>query len=199
MLEHGAAVNRDSERLERVLVWRRLDQPGIEYCNLLSTENGWHLDGSVITVLASHPTRVRYDIRCEPRWATRSLELHLWLGGAKRELFISADEEQRWYVNGAEAQDLRGCRDVDLGITPCTNTLPIRRLQLAVGDGAEIAAAMITFPDLRVGRVRQRYTRLTENRYRYENVNSSYSTEIEVDELALVTSYAGGWERIAEV
>ena len=56
---------------------------------------------------------------------------------------------------------------MDLGCSPSTNTLPIRRLGLAVGTSKTIQAAWITFPELRVQKAAQTYTRLDEVTYRY--------------------------------
>src|SRR5712664_99467 len=38
--------------------------------------------------------------------------------------------------------------DIDLAVTPATNTLPIRRLNLEVGQSQEVTAAWLKFPDL---------------------------------------------------
>jgi hypothetical protein len=86
---------------------------------------------------------------------------------------------------------------VDLGFTPATNTLPIRRLNLEIGAQREITAAWVKFPELTVQPLRQRYTRLSARLYRYESVGTDFRAEIEVDEEGLVVLYAGGWERIA--
>ena len=80
-------------------------------------------------------------------------------------------------------------------MTPATNTLPIRRLNLQIGSSESVIAAWIKFPDLTVEPVSQRYTRLSKNTYRYES-NTGFSAEIVVDDLGLVTTYPNGWERI---
>ncbi len=92
---------------------------------------------------------------------------------------------------------MRGCLDVDLSVTPATNTLPIRRLALAEGAAAAVTAAWVRFPALTVEPLPQRYTRLGGGRYRYES-DTGFVTEIESDDLGLVTRYGGGWERAAE-
>lgn len=102
--------------------------------------------------------------------------------------------DQQWQVDEQEREDLTGCVDVDLSITPATNTLPIRRLRLAVGESAEVTAAWVRFPALSVEPLRQRYTRLAENRYRYESLESGFTAELTVDDQGLVTHYPGGWE-----
>ena len=99
-------------------------------------------------------------------------------------------------MSGDERSDLRDCVDVDLGVTPATNTLPIRRLNLPIGRSQDVTAAWIKFPDLTLKPLRQRYTRLSENNYRYES-DTGFSTNLVVDELGLAIDYVGGWERLA--
>ena len=121
------------------------------------------------------------------------------LGPTQRELNIHVDRQQRWWLNDAEFVPLRGCIDIDLGITPATNTLPIRRLSLQVGGHVEITAVWIKFPKLTVQPLVQRYTRLTEMRYRYKSLASSFTVEIQVDEFGMVTNCPGLWKRVAAV
>jgi uncharacterized protein len=85
-----------------------------------------------------------------------------------------------------------------LALTPATNTVAIRRLDLQVGSGESGIAAWVKFPDLTVQPLPQRYTRLAKTSYRYES-NTGFSAEITVDDLGLVTTYPGGWERIGSV
>jgi hypothetical protein len=49
-----------------------------------------------------------------------------------------------------------------------------------------------------VERLPQRYARIDKNTYRYAS-NTGFSAEIVVDDLGLVITYPGGWERIASV
>jgi hypothetical protein len=85
--------------------------------------------------------------------------------------------------------------DVDLSFTPATNTLPIRRLGLEVGDEAEIHVAWLVWPELSVRPVLQRYARLAEDRYRY--AQDDFEAELTVDEHGLVLEYEGLWRAIA--
>ena len=80
-------------------------------------------------------------------------------------------------------------------MTPATNTLPIRRLNLHVGGSESVIAAWVKFPELTVEPLSQRYTRLAKDTYSYES-NTGFSAEIVVDDLGLVNMYPGGWERI---
>ena len=81
---------------------------------------------------------------------------------------------------------------------PATNTLPIRRLNLELGQSREVTAAWLKFPDLTLAILPQRYTRLAPQRYGYQS-GTGFSAEMLVDDLGLVTAYPGGWERVASL
>jgi len=89
---------------------------------------------------------------------------------------------------------LAGCTDVDLGFSPSTNTLPIRRLALAVGKSETIEAAWVLFPDLEVRVSSQTYTRVSDQNYRF--ASGDFAAELGVDAAGLVTDY-WEWQRIA--
>ena len=95
------------------------------------------------------------------------------------------------------ASHLDGCHDVDLGWTPATNTVPIRRLGLEVGETASITAAWVRFPELDVVASEQRYTRLGNDRWQYRS--GDYDYELVTDETTgLVLSYGDDlWRAVA--
>jgi hypothetical protein len=176
----------DGRNFIRALHWRRLDTPGSEYFTVSELLNGWELDGTVAVTIDGAPLLVRYTVRCDPGWNTEDVDVLAESGRPLRRLRLRAAGGQ-WRSNEGPVGALDGAVDVDLGVTPSTNTLPIRRLGLEIGEHAELAVAWVRFPDLAVERSDQRYTRLAENTYRYES--GSFSRDIEVDDLGLVTSY----------
>jgi hypothetical protein len=185
-----------TDRISRTVVWRRLDGRGVEYCSLAQRADGWRIAGTAIRA-DDGPLLARYHVACDAMWRTRAVEIEVEMGTGIHALRLAVDEERRWWNAGAEVVAFRGCTDVDLGITPATNTLPIRRLNLAIGETRAVTAAWIQFPELRMEPLPQDYTRLDALRYRYESAGGAFTTEIAVDEIGLVTTYAGGWERIA--
>ena len=178
----------------RALVWQRLDRPGAEYFELGEHAAGPHLRGSVVLVDDGAPLLVSYVVRCATDWTTREARVTLTRGGIEARVELRADGG-RWWRDGTELQEVRGCVDIDLAFTPSTNTLPVRRLALAVGEARDVAAAWVRLPDLSVHRLVQRYTRLAERRYRYESAGGTFVAEVETDDLGLVTRYPPAWER----
>ena len=155
------------------------------------------------------PVLVHYAVALATDWSTRAVEIVMRSGDAikPRELRLTVAPDQRWQIEREPSPDpampqddllaLHGLIDVDLGFSPVTNTLPIRRLDPAIGEAVAVTAAWVRFPELTIEPLPQRYIRLAERRYRYESAGGAFVAEIEVDDLGLVTTYEGGWRRIA--
>jgi uncharacterized protein len=142
------------------------------------------------------PVLANYEFHCDDNWHTHRVRVGRTIGNDTKTLSLNVESRGVWRSSGQELPDLHDCRDVDLAVTPATNTLPIRRLSLQVGSSESAIAAWVKFPELTIQLLRQRYTRLVKNTYRYES-NTGFSAEIVVGDLGLVTAYPGGWERIA--
>jgi hypothetical protein len=183
----------------REVVWRRvMDDLSIEHARLSPTPTGPEMSGLVIVSEQGAPLRVEYRIRCDDAWHTRTVAIEQTWHGARRALELEHDADGRWRRDGRDAQELAGCTDVDLAITPCTNALPINRLRLPVAGRAEITAAWVRFPGLDVAAARQSYERLADARYRYTSQTSGFTAIVDVDEDGLPVDYEGIWHRIAD-
>ena len=193
----------------RTVLWQRIVSPGSEWCALEREPDGWRLHGIVLAEDASAPVVVHYAVALAADWSTRAVEIAMRSGVAaeSRKLKLSVAPEQRWQTEREPTPDpsapvddleaLHGLIDVDLGFSPATNTLPIRRLDLAIGEAVAVTAAWVRFPELTIEPLPQRYIRLAERCYRYESAGGAFVAEIEVDNLGLVIMYEGGWQRIA--
>jgi uncharacterized protein len=193
----------------RTVLWQRIDSPGSEWCALEREPEGWRVRGIVLAAVDTVPVLVQYAVVLASDWSTRAVEIVMRSGDASqpRELRLTVDPEQRWQIEREPAPDtsmpqddlmaLHGLTDVDLGITPATNTLPIRRLDPAIGEAVAVTATWVRFPELTIEPLPQRYIRLADRRYRYESAGGAFIAEIEVDDLGLVTRYEGGWQRVA--
>jgi len=188
---------RMADDLKRVVAWKNLLINGTDYCALWHTAEGWLLKGTAVGVLKDQrPMLANYEVHCDDNWLTHRVQVERTIGNDSKTLSLSVESRGLWRSSGQELPALRGCLDVDLAATPATNTLPIRRLDLGIGKSESVIAAWIKFPDLEMQLLSQRYTRLAKNIYRYES-DTGFSAEIVVDDLGLVSTYPGGWERIA--
>jgi len=185
--------------LQRTLLWKSLYTPGAEYFNLWQDDDGWRLEGTVMLALSGYPTQVRYKVVCNAQWETRAVDVEMQTGATTRTLQLTVDERRRWRIGEDELRRVRGCFDVDLSITPATNTLPIRRLNLPIGESMEVTAAWVRFPELTVEPLVQKYIHFDPNHYWYQSELSDKIWNLEVDELGLVRRYVDGWEREAVI
>jgi hypothetical protein len=87
-----------------------------------------------------------------------------------------------------------GCIDLDLNFSPSTNLLPIRRLDLAIGQEAEVQAAWLRFPSFTLERLEQLYRRIDVATYRYESAGGKFVTELQVNAAGFVTHYPNAWQ-----
>jgi uncharacterized protein len=175
------------------ILWRRLDKPGHEAAELAPSADGWLLSGTAVFAESGRPCRLDYTIRCDRAFVTRHCMVSGLVGTSRVRLDVERASSGAWSVNGARESALDGCIDVDLGFSPSTNLLPIRRLSLPVGAAAPVRAAWVRFPELTVEILEQSYTRIAADRYLYESAGGTFRRELTVDDTGFVLEYPGLW------
>jgi uncharacterized protein len=184
----------------RSVFWRPLDEIGLEHLLLTPLPDRIEADGFILqTKQGRGPFRARYRIQAAPDWTMRSCDIAVEEpGAAERRLELRVDAGGLWRdgATGAALAALDGCHEVDIQVSPFTNSLPIGRLRLGAGQSAEIRAAYITVPELTVAPAPQRYTRLAPDGYRYEGLGTGFAAEISVDQDGLVLDYPGVFLRV---
>jgi hypothetical protein len=177
----------------RRVAWRRSDEVDAdELCTLTVRDNGLSLVGTVLGAEEGRPVRVEYRVLADRAGLTTAAHVRDLRGFETRTIVLERDAKERWTVDGIAKRALKGCTDIDLGCSPSTNTLPIRRVRLAIGASHTIQAAWVRFPELVVVKAAQTYTRLDEFTYRY--ASGTFEAELTVDDEGLVTAYAE-WRR----
>jgi hypothetical protein len=177
----------------RRVSWRRSDEVRAdEHCTISIRDAGLSLVGTVLGAEGGVPVRIEYRVLTDGNGATTAVHVRDLRGFMHRTLTLARDAKGGWTVDGSPNRALRGCHDVDLGCSPSTNTLPVRRLRLGVGATKTINAAWVRFPELTVEKGPQTYTRLDEFTYRY--ASGSFEAELVVDDDGVVAQY-GPWAR----
>ena len=174
----------------------------MEHLMLKWDEEGVRADGVVIGVESSVQFRVRYEVRCDTGWRVRKVKVDS-LASDDVSVRLLADAEGGWITpDGEPVPVLDDCSDVDISVTPFTNTLPIRRLGLGPGESADLEVAYVDVPGMRVEPTRQRYTCLERGEYgglyRYEDEGlfHGFTADLSVDADGLVLDYPGLFRRI---
>ena len=119
--------------------------------------------------------------------------MHGWVGTSSLDLRITRADGM-WTLNGQVVPQLDGCADLDIGFTPDTNLIQLRRIALQVGDAVEVPVAWL---DATVGildRLQQRYERRSEELYWYEAPRFDYFALLQVSAIGFVEKYPNLWE-----
>ena len=176
--------------------WRHREaRDGFEVVFLETGETGHRLRGCTSAVEDGEPWVVRYEIALDGAWRTTTALVAGQSPRVEHEVRLECDGSGRWRVDGVAAPHLDGCLDVDLESSSCTNTLPIHRLRLAVGQGADAPAAYVRALDLDVERLEQRYARVEDDgarqRFDYAAPVFAYEGRLVYDADGLVVDYPG--------
>jgi uncharacterized protein len=201
-------------------LWRRLDEPhGLVHGAISDLEptpdhpdGAFLLDGAAIGTDspddtgpigeqdAPRPWSTRFSVVVDSRWQTRSCFVEVLGGDGLDRVTLTADALGHWTLDGRDWAELEGCLDVDVSISPLTNTLVVRRLGLEVGEERSIDVAWLDVPSLAVARVTQTYRREPDGPHGLEYVyaDPTYgSFAFSTDPFGVVREYQGLFARVA--
>ncbi len=185
--------------------WSRDQWAGCEFAEIALdrdrlTARGVAIDSSPI------PYRSDYVLETGPGFVTTLLDVSSQGEEWRRRLALRGTGAGLWTIDadaegtpdlpgpGGDPAALAGVLDRDLGLSPVTHLMPILR-HGGVGR-AELIAAWVSVPDLRVQPDGQRYTSVGVNLIRYDALDASFSATITVDDDRFVVDYPGIARRI---
>ncbi len=176
--------------------WRHRDaRDGFESVFLRAGPPGYRIDGYTAAVEDGRVWAVRYLIELDESWVTRSARAWGRSLDGETEVRLDVNDSGRWHVNGTARPDLDGCHDVDLESSAGTNTIPVHRLDLGVGQSAEAPAAYVRVRDLGVERLEQQYSRVDDDgwnrNYDYRCPAFDVECRLVYDDAGLVVEYPG--------
>lgn len=180
------------------MIWNADDGIGSEYLILTADDTGILIDSVVFATRDVEPARAHYVLRCDPDWCIREVTVAVAQPGFdQRMLRLTSDGKGQWTDEvGTALPTFDGCIDIDISATPFTNTLPIRRQDLELGQVEPIRVLFINIPTLEIEPWNQRYTGLATNRVRYESIGSDFVRDLKIDVDGLVVEYPGLFHRV---
>ena len=190
-----------SRPIQSQTMWYSSQGPSLEHFMFREGVGGTanQFNGQLLLAVNQRPVQIFYEVLTDHCWRTR--EARITISTADEEFAIHADGIGHWTISGEESTAVTqfdGFLDIDFGFTPSTNLLPIRRLNLAIGESAQADAIWFRFPECVFEPLHQTYTRLAADTYRYTS-HTGFTGEITVDELGIPVRYADLWERVAHL
>jgi hypothetical protein len=192
----------------RAAVWLKHEEVGCEFAEITLEPDRLAARGVAIGS-SPLPYRMEYVLETGDGFVTMLLDVSSRGAGWSRRLVLRGDGTGSWRIDahlegdvdlpapGGDPAALAGALDCDLGLSPVTNLMPILRHGLMAGVGqAELTAAWVSVPDLRVQPDGQRYTSAGANLIRYDALDGGFSAMITVDDDGLVVDYPGIARRI---
>ncbi len=179
--------------MQTEVIWEQTVGKGLEHL-ILRQDKKIEAESLALGMIEGAAYRIKYQIICDTDWKVERVRVKDSLNN-KALVFIQREEGIWTDEKDRSIEALNGCTDVDIMITPFTNTLPIKRLKLAPGESKEISVLYFRIPDLTVSKFAQRYTFLSQEKdhgvYKYESLDSGFTSDIKVDADGLVIDYPG--------
>lgn len=174
-----------------VAFWRRLDTPGHDAALLTRRGDGWSLEGTAVFRHPAGPARVGYCVETDAAWRTLRGTVRGFVAANRIEHTIVRAADG-WYLDGAFVGLAHLC-DLDLGFTPATNVLQLRRAAPRPGQSVELPVAwfdvaadtLVELPQCYAGRARATFW--------YTAPTVPYEGLLELAENGFVRSYPQLW------
>ena len=179
--------------LVAAVLWRRVNDVGTDAMRLWRREGGWRIAGSAVFLEEGRVVDLAYQVDCDAAWRTRWGVARGHWGGRAIDVEVSGEADGGWRWNGRRVPEVAGCVDFDLNFSPATNLITFRRMQLKVGERAEVPVAWLKVPEFELQRLPQTIVRVEARTYDYAAPTVGYAGKLVVDEHQFVLEYPELW------
>lgn len=191
----------------RMFAWEGVADWRAEVATVRLTPSGLIAQGVQLGA-SPFPYRMEYEVHAPHNWVTERLSVTIESPSSRRSIELTHDGRGTWVCEatmaghdqlappGGPASDVAGAFDCDLGFSPLTNAMPIRRLNLNTHAGGEdFVMAWVSVPDLRLIRSEQRYEHVScdpeRSIVRYVGRHRGFAGELTLDPDGFVVTYPG--------
>jgi uncharacterized protein len=181
------------------ILWTGREYHSVENCLVSVSDAGVEAASTILGTYQQKIYKVEYLLRANQNWETTFLEIRSRRSDYNQLFQLESDCMGSWKLNGENAEELKGCIDVDIPLTPFTNTLPINRLHLSPNNAEEIQVVYCDLLEGRIKSVRQKYTSISKTQYHYQNIPNDFEAIIVVDGDGFVVDYPSLFVRTAAV
>ncbi|MGH7204143.1 MAG: putative glycolipid-binding domain-containing protein [Candidatus Levyibacteriota bacterium] len=172
----------------KTIIWEALAWKGREQCRIEFIDNHYHVNSVLKGKIGSQPFDLTYQLKISPIWQVVSVQIDS-LSDNRRLVEFHKDAKGIWSDSQSHPlNEFSQCIDIDISLSPFTNTLPIRRLTFEPNQKQAISVIYIDLPTGSLKPLKQWYTKLENRRYKYEDENG-YMYILTVDENDFVIDY----------
>ena len=178
------------------VLWKGIDYDTDEHCAITYHEESVMVHSEIEGWIHNKAVYAEYWIKLNNNWEVQEFEINASVADKQYKHALQIDKNDHWKCKkNLPHFDFEGIRFIDISLTPFTNTLPVNGLNLKEGDSAEFDLIYIDILENRMEKQRQKYTRLSGNQYKFDNLKG-FTASIEVDNDGLVINYPGLFELV---
>ncbi|HEX6432499.1 MAG TPA: putative glycolipid-binding domain-containing protein [Niastella sp.] len=171
------------------ILWTGREYYSLENCLINESVSGVEISSIIIGHYEEKIYNVEYHIKTNTHWETIFFEIISRHSNQTQAISYESDGKGNWTKAGQPLVLFNGCIDIDIPLTPFTNTLPIRRLKLQPHQTREIQVLYCDLLQLQIMPVHQKYTCVSATEYHYENIPNDFEANIQVDGSGFVVDY----------
>ncbi len=173
---------------EGIVMWQGLHEPSMELLRVTRHGDITQVESLFAGVYEGAPLQAGYTVELNAHGGIQSVRWgDRWL----------ARRDGQWRLGYLPlGADFDVCSTIDIRQTPFTNTLAIKELELAVGETKTIWVIFLYLNGGGFVPQQQQYTRLSERRYRFDNLDGGFVADIEVDANDFVVDYPGLFQQV---
>jgi uncharacterized protein len=179
------------------ILWSGIEYYSLENC-IVDSDDGVIVNSTIIGYYNEQIYRVEYLIKLNELWETYYCFVKSQFNNEIKKFEFEKDQN-RWSLNGKYFDSFDGCTDVDIPLTPFTNSLPINRLKLQLDQEEDIDVIYIDILEDSIKHIKQKYRRISSGVYKYENIPNDFEAEIKVDDEGFVIDYPQLFKRTFRV
>jgi hypothetical protein len=181
----------------KIIIWKGIIYNSLEYFKLKREKDTFIVKSKIIGTYEDKMYAVAYNVLIDNEWKVQNFKIEYEVNNIKKKI-IGEKINNKWKMNGVINPSYTDFDFIDISLTPFTNTLPIRNLNLEIGQEQEVNVIYINILDNYVKPVKQKYRKISDRTYKYENVPNDFEADISVDELGLVIFYPLLFERLID-
>ncbi|MCF6138296.1 putative glycolipid-binding domain-containing protein [Pseudalkalibacillus berkeleyi] len=172
--------------------WEHKEQSGSEFLRISENDTNIKAEGLVLYTSKRDAYKFSYEVITDNRWFTKSIEIiNLELN---EKLQLDSNCKGKWFLHNSELVEMDGIIDIDISMTPFSNTLPINRFEWEEGQERNFNVLYIDVPTLGFMKLEQQYkfkgySEGGTRKFHYKC--RDYETVITVDQDGLILEYPG--------
>jgi uncharacterized protein len=182
----------------KTLIWQGIMHQSLEYLTLKEKNEHYAVHSNIIGCYQDQLYTVNYKINIDKDWKISEFIIESEINTVKNKM-TGILRNGHWEINNAIHEEFKNFKFIDISLTPFTNTLPVKQLQLPEKGAERINVIYIDVLNLIIKPVQQQYTRISDHEYLYENLQNDFKANVLFDHNGLVTDYPKLFKKIAEI